>query len=67
MDLRFNLISGRKEFGSVDVKVVFFKVAVEGVFMKASEAYFMSVASLQRPGVTNDLNFRIDSHSGITV
>ena len=61
------LVSGRKEFGSIDVKVVFFKVAVGGVLMKTSEAYFMSVASLQRSGITNVLHFRIASPLGIIV
>lgn len=65
--LRFNITSGRKEFGSIDIKVVFFIVAVEGVFMNTSEAYFISVASLQGSRITNVVHFRIASHLGVTV
>lgn len=42
-------------------------VALEGVFMNTSEAYFMNMASLQGSKITNILHFTIASHLGITV
>lgn len=52
-------LSRKKGIWQPCCKSCFPQVAVEGVFMKTSEAYFTSVASLQQSGIINILPFRI--------